>query len=614
MLLAEPQAQEDVVNSFVEELLDAGDGVVLQAYCDKHPLFKDALVRKFHVIKTVHEAFNEEGLAGTEVGDHLILEEIGRGGMGVVYLALQRSLRRYVALKVLPFSLTLDSSSIKRFQTEAQLIARFNHPNIVPVFSTGEEKGVYYITTALIPGLSFTKILEALRRVPKDALTSATVREIVQTHPDALRFYIDATRTSDPNAITIARNPSFWNQPYVNFVLTLFAEIADALGYAHKNQVCHGDLKPSNIMLTRGGVPMIVDFGLAQDMRSLTSIQSQNFAGTVAYASPELIESNVVNPTSDIWALGVTMYEMLTLRQPFQADDVASTVEKILKIEPSLIRTGIKGFSKDAEAIIFKCLEKVPEKRYRTAELVGKDIDSFLSARPVIARPVGSLGRAIKWTKRNSLVFLLSSVLALSLVITFLVSYNYAIKKSIGEGLQYYDEGKYSEALKSYDRALNRLQWMPMRAKSKTDIFSKMADAWSGKGEYEKAIGLYGAALRLDPDFIPALSGSGDVYFERGSYEKTISLYSKALALSPLDRNSYYQRGRAYEEEGLYSLALKDFCSAIRIAPKDLDTLKEISSVLRKMGLKNDSSRAGYLEKEGFSKSEIAAILRLKSR
>ena len=157
------QAQEEVVNGFVEQLLDQGDGAILEDYCRKYPSFKDILQKKYEVVHLLDEAFGKEGLAGTEIGEYLIIEEIGRGGMGVVYLALQRSLGRYVALKVLPFGLTLDTGSIKRFQSEAKIIARFNHPNIVPIFSTGEDKGVYYIAMALIPGLSLNKVLEHLR-------------------------------------------------------------------------------------------------------------------------------------------------------------------------------------------------------------------------------------------------------------------------------------------------------------------------------------------------------------------------------------------------------------------------------------------------------------------
>ena len=205
------------------------------------------------------------------------------------------------------------------------------------------------------------------------------MREIIHTHPDFTRLNVDNKRTGAPASIGAARDPSFWDRPYLDFVLTVCAEVADALSYAHRNHVCHGDLKPSNIMLSAGGVPIIVDFGLAKDMQSLTTVQSQGFLGTVAYASPEHINGNVVNERSDLWSLGVTMYELITLRQPFHTNDVASTVERILKVEPPLIRAGLRKFPKDAEAIVFKCLEKAPENRYESAELVKIRYKQFLA-------------------------------------------------------------------------------------------------------------------------------------------------------------------------------------------------------------------------------------------
>ena len=196
-----PQRQEEVINGFVEQLLDGGNGVLLSDYCNKYPLLKEALEQKYRTVRALEEAFTEEELAGTEIGEYLIIEEIGRGGMGVVYIALQQSLRRYVALKVLPFGFTLDSGSIKRFHTEAQIIARFNHPNIVPVYSTGQEKGIYYIAMALIPGLPLNKVLEGLKHFPADKLTAATVRDIIHTHPDFIRLNVGTDRTGKPDSI-----------------------------------------------------------------------------------------------------------------------------------------------------------------------------------------------------------------------------------------------------------------------------------------------------------------------------------------------------------------------------------------------------------------------------
>jgi serine/threonine protein kinase/Tfp pilus assembly protein PilF len=606
--------EEEVINAFVDQLLAGGDGALLRDYCNEYPLLKESLEQKYRVVRALEEAFTEEDLAGTEIGEYLIIEEIGRGGMGVVYLALQQSLSRYVALKVLPLSFAMDAGSIKRFRSEAQVIARFNHPNIVPVYSMGKEKGIYYIAMALIPGISLNKVLDDLRHLPSDTWTATTVKDIIFTHPDFTRLNIGVDKTGKPDSIIVVRDPSFWNQPYPSFVLTLCSEIADALSYAHRNSVCHGDLKPSNIMLSCGGVPMIVDFGLAKDMRSLKVIQSEDFLGTVAYASPEQVEKNLISPKSDIWSLGVTMYEMLSLTQPFRSGDVAATIEKIIKTDPPLLRACNERLPKDTEAIVFKCLEKPSENRYDRAELLKEDINNFLRSKPIKARPVGKIGRLLKWIKRNRLVSMLFGVLVILLITGLYAFLNSSIKESLVVGSDYIDEGKNLEAIKSYERALKLLNVPIFSKKTKAEVLTGMGDAWSGMGNYEKAINSYERALQIDNNDVSALSELGDVYFETGKYEKTIELYDKVLRLSPGHRDSYYQRGKAYKELGSYREALHDFQSAIRIAPNDLDTLKEISGVLLKMGLKSEDAQAVNLQKEGFKETEIKAILQLKDR
>jgi serine/threonine protein kinase len=606
--------QEEVINGFVEQLLDGGDSILLDEYCQKYPLLREALERKYKIMKALEEAFTEQDLGGTEIGDYLIVEEIGRGGMGVVYLALQQSLHRYVALKILPFGFTYDSGSIMRFRSEAQNIARFNHPNIVPVYSMGEEKGICYIAMALVPGLSLNKVLQGLRCFPPDKWSATMVRDIIYTHPDFIRLKIRDDRTGNPESISITRDTSLWNKPYPSFVLTLCAEIADALSYAHKNGICHGDLKPPNIMLTHGGLPMIVDFGLAKDMRPLRNTQSQDFIGTIAYAAPEHITRNIISPASEIWSLGVTMYEMLSPSPPFQCNDVAGTVERILKTDPPLLRKGMKSLPKDVETVVFKCLEKAPENRYARADLLKEDINNFLLSKPIMAKPIGRLGRVRKWAKRNRLVSTLYCALAILLMVGSFVALNSSIRGHMVEGDRYQGEGKYLEAMKSYESALKLLFVPFLSHKTKAGVLSRMGDAWSAMGKYEKAINSYEYALQVDPHHVSALCDMGDVYFERGQYEKARAYYDQIIHLSPQDRGSFYRRGKVHKEVGSYREALRDFHTVIQLAPNDSGTLKEISAMLSHMGLNSENDKVMFLRKEAFSEAEIRTILQLKDR
>ncbi len=609
MIDEKPLNREEIIDNFIGELLEGGDQSTLDEYCSRYPVMRSAFERKYEVVKTLEEGFREDGLSGTEIDDYLIVEEIGRGGMGVVYLALQRSLDRYVALKVLPSNLAPGTREIRRFRAEARAVARLSHPNIVPVFSIGEEKGMYYIAMALIPGLSLNKVIEGLKAGRDDPATASIVGDIIDRHPDFPRIGLKDAATGEPASIVAGRDPSFRDRPYLLFVLSLCSEIADALGYAHRNGVCHGDLKPSNIMLSSGGVPMIVDFGLAKDLRSVASVQSQDFLGTLAYASPEHLAHNAVNEKSDIWSFGVTMYEMITLQQPFRTHDVAGTVDRIARSDPPPMRARSRRISKDVEAVVNKCLEKDPGKRYDAAQELKEDIDRILAGRPVKARPVGRIGRQVRRARRNPLVSLLGAALVVFALITVYVAYNAAIRKSVSVGTRYYDEGQYSEALRSYGAALSRLKWIPFTEKSRAEVLCDLGNAWSGKGEYGEAIRSYERALEIDPGLVSALMGLGDVYLEIGAYDKTVSYYDKVLVLSPNDRNSYYQRGKAFKEQGMYDKALKDFHAAITIAAGDVDTLKEISAILREKGLSTMGDRSAYLRASGFTPPQIRTIL-----
>jgi serine/threonine protein kinase/cytochrome c-type biogenesis protein CcmH/NrfG len=570
---------------------------------------KEALERKYRVLKTLEEAFTDNDLGGIEIGEYLIIEEIGRGGMGVVYLALQQSLRRYVALKVLPFGFSSDSVSIRRFRSEAQLIARFNHPNIVPVYSMGEEKGICYIAMALIPGLSLNKVLQGLRQLPVNKWSAGLVKDIINAHPDFIRLSVDNNRNDKIEPTIFASSRSVWDKPYPPFILTLCAEIADALSYAHSNGICHGDLKPSNIMLTYGGVPMIVDFGLAKDMQSIQSSRSEDFLGTIAYASPEHITRNIISPASEVWSLGVTMYEMFSPTPPFQSGNVGGTVDKILKIDPPLLRMCLKSLPKDAEAIVFKCLEKASENRYARAEQVKEDIDNFLLSKPILAKPVGKLGRLTKVVKRNRWISTLSCAFVIVLMISLFFALSSSIKQYVVEGDHYVTAGKYPEAIQSYESALKILDVPIFSRISKAAVLSGLGDAWAGMGQSEKAISSYKRALQNDVNNVQALAGMGDLYFVEGHYGEAVAWYNKAIILSPEDSDKYYNRGKAYEKQELYREALRDYLKAIQLAPNDRDTMKEISSLLSKMGMNSISDQVAVLREEGFKETEVKAIL-----
>jgi hypothetical protein len=606
--------EDSVLNDIIYEFIDkfSGSDADIEEYCKKYPSLKDKLQQRFRIIKLIEEGLKEEVWSGKRIGEYIIVEEIGQGGMGAVFLAIQTSLNRYVALKVLPFGLTLDNKAVKRFQNEAKIIAKFNHPHIVPVFSSGVEEGVYYIAMACIPGLSLNKIIEGLKHHSFHEIRASTIKNIISTRPDFMRFNFDLKNSGLDESIMSQRDPSFWDNSYLKFILTIFSEVADALNYAHRNDIYHGDIKPSNIILTPEGIPMIVDFGLAKDMKAIATTQSKEFAGTIGYASPEQIRENMVDEKSDIWSLGVTLYELISLNHPFGGKTISEIIDKILNSEPPSLRKQIKKIPKEVEAIIFKCMEKNPKGRYSSMTMLREDLKNFMESKPIKARPVGIMNRMYKWIKRHPLISLLTFGLLLTLIIASSLFLNKKINDYINNGYTFYEEGKHDKALYSFNEALDFLKQIPFSKQRQKEVFYKLGDVWLGKGDHERAISYYKKAIEIDPKYSQAIVGLGDAYVELGFYDEAIKFYKSAIELSPNDRYNYYKLGRALTKKGSLDEAIKNYLIALRLAPKDSDTLGEIVSVINKKGLYKNDEIKKYLKDMGFSNEQINSIISSK--
>src|SRR5208283_4858130 len=221
-MIATQDSQETVIDEFVENLLFGNKFDILKEYCDKYPSLEKAFEQKYNLITLLDDNFDIENMVGEKIADYVIYEEIGRGGMGVVYLAWQVPLERFVALKLLPFGLSFDSGINKPFQNEAKIVARFNHPNIVPIYSYGEEKGAYYISMALVPGLSLNKIIACLKGAVPSQVNASIVRDIILSHDDFIRFKSDNVKNRLQESIMMKRDPSFWNMSYYKFVFSIF--------------------------------------------------------------------------------------------------------------------------------------------------------------------------------------------------------------------------------------------------------------------------------------------------------------------------------------------------------------------------------------------------------
>ena len=295
---------------------------------------------------------------GTEFGDYQLLEEIGRGGQGVVYRARQKSLNRTVALKVIGVGRWATETHLRRFRLEAEAAARLNHPSIVPIHEIGERDGYCYFSMNLIEGGQLDEVLEH-------------------------------------EAIPIRR------------AVELIAKLARTVHYAHEHGILHRDIKPGNILIDAEGEPHLTDFGLARLIETENSVtRTTEMLGTPSYMAPEqvggmnLAAAGLTN-TTDVYGLGAVLYQLLTGHPPFAGGTTYETIKLLLETEPRPPRLWNPKVDRDLSTICLKCLEKDPRRRYSSALTLAEDLERWLRHEPIQARRTGVFGRGKKWLQRN---------------------------------------------------------------------------------------------------------------------------------------------------------------------------------------------------------------------
>jgi len=400
------------------------------------------------------------------IGDFELVREIARGGMGVVYEAWQNSLNRLVALKILPFTATFEERQLLRFRNEASAAAQLEHPGIVPIYAIGCEREIHFYAMKLIHGPHLGAVIRALRQkygiggpggdvLPKTAFGSpeSTVRFFRDEELASARFLTDSAdpatqleNKSENAEETSAEKPvgltgavphlptSFMSAnlnvsesmaqiyadqraEYFRFAARLMKQAAEALDYAHQCGVVHRDIKPANLILDVEGRLWITDFGLAQIRSDVELTQTGEVVGTPRYMSPEQAQGNprLADHRVDIYSLGATFYEFLTLNPIFSETNQVQLLNQIAQEEPKRPRSWQPEIPHDFETILLKCLSKMPADRYATAGELAEDLTRFLDNRPILARRPGFLERVLKWNARHpkSLAFTFLAFLAI---------------------------------------------------------------------------------------------------------------------------------------------------------------------------------------------------------
>jgi WD40 repeat protein len=422
----------------------------------------------------------------SQIGDYRIVREVGRGGMGVVYEAEQVSLGRRVALKILPQHVARDARMLERFRREARAAARLHHTNIVPVFEVGREGETCFYAMQFIQGQALDLVYDELQRVrgkgksiaddagaskvageAPEATQAASgprpspaVSEVVhsllagrfepeQTSPQPLPDgdTTDGLTSSGPKASekltsdAIARGSAVLpggtqlstvdsrKAQYARSIARIGHQVAEGLAYAHERGVIHRDIKTSNLLLDTAGVVWITDFGLAKS-NDIALTETGDILGTIRYMAPERFRG-AGDERADVYALGLTLYELLTLEPAFDASDRLRLIEQVKFEEPIRPRLIDRRIPRDLETVVLKAIDKDVKGRYQGARALAEDLRRFLDDEPILARRATAAERYARWARRNPVIAILGATLTAVLVGATFASLAVATRMSI---------------------------------------------------------------------------------------------------------------------------------------------------------------------------------------
>lgn len=464
----------DLANEYLERYR-AGESPQLDEYMHRYPDLAEQIEEVFPMMLLMEDnapSGNAADADGSQpigpdsqidrLGDFKIRRVIGRGGMGIVYEAMQESLGRQVALKVCPATMQMSPRNRERFRRESRAAAMLHHTNIVPVFAVGEEDGMLFYAMQFIRGASLDEVIRELRVLWQSSPTattklaaSASMNRPSNASQVAQSVFGDDRSTSTsmghianqsdqpippqkdsqasarsvsslPGEVSLpgiaSANPKSENSTrigkYWESVAKIGIQVANALGYAHAQGTLHRDIKPANLMLDQAGVVWVMDFGLAKSTEEDDLTREGELIGTLRYMAPEQCAGNS-EQRSDVYSLGLTLYELLALQPAFKDLHRSQLLLAIAEEDPVPPRKINANVPKDLETIVLKAIEKDPARRYASPTEMERDLQRFLAGEPIQARPVTHLERVHKWIRRRPLV----SGLATALVTLFILSF-----------------------------------------------------------------------------------------------------------------------------------------------------------------------------------------------
>ena len=472
------------IEQLTEEFMDRlrrGDRPSISEYIGNNATLADEIRDVFPALAMLERLGSPPGDSGQlrastptldQLGEYRILREVGRGGMGVVFEAVQEPLGRHVALKVLSFHLASDPMFVERFQREARVAACLHHTNIVPVFDVGQHDGNHFYTMQFIQGQALDQVIAEIIGMRKDptaalerersghssrraAISRRVARgllsgrfeqfaaeasaELETEKPYRMPGQLDGLLTNHSRQLDDAEDGNGDLHPasvpsrqgstvrlpgqaalsdssnagrhYYRSVARVGLQVAEALDYMHSQGLLHRDIKPSNLLLDTQGVVWITDLGLAREDESASLTRTGDVVGTVRYMAPERFRGESA-ASSDVYSLGMTLYELLACRSPFNEADRGRLICEVISKAPVSPRAYDARIPRDLETIVLKAIDREPARRYQSAKELAADLRSFIDDRPILARQSGVLERGWRWCRRNRLVASLAASLA----------------------------------------------------------------------------------------------------------------------------------------------------------------------------------------------------------